>query len=161
MRARLLFGLMAVSIVCILANCGSLTARRGIRAKSASSCLQCNVVSASGGECPVCKGALRTTDVAKACPRCGMACGRVCPLCGVHSVSAIQYFKCPGCGMTIPEKGGRLRSGKRLDSLPKCQGCGRGMQPQTVPLRALCPDCGIWSSRIGPCPRCSVDMSPM
>ena len=160
MRASLLCAL-TLAIALLLYSCSSVGLTGGPSKLRAWVCTQCNLACTAGKHCPACKGGLQDTDVAKACPRCGMACGKSCPLCGVRSVPAIQYYKCPACGKTLPTKGGELRGGNVPRILPACPGCGRKMLPQSVPLRACCPDCGVWSSRTGPCPRCGLDMSPM
>ncbi len=157
MRTYLLLALV-VAAACLLSNCRTVGVTGGPSGRECLACLQCNIACTSGDKCPACKGKLQVTAVVRACPRCGAVSGRTCGVCGVPSVPAIQYYKCPICGSTRPGRAGGFRPGA---SLPKCANCRVEMYPQTVPLRACCPDCGIWSSGPGPCPRCGIDMSPM
>jgi hypothetical protein len=148
---------IVVAVILPFVSCRSTGLRAGANSREAWVCTQCNVVCASGDNCPACKGELKVTGVTRACPRCNMQCWGDCPVCGVHSVPAIRYYRCPMCGRTLPMAYDTQDSA----TPPKCPGCKWDMMPQTVPLRAHCSDCGIWSSRIGPCPRCGIDMSPM
>jgi hypothetical protein len=160
MRAGLLTALL-VAASCLLVSCRSLDGSRGPRGSMALVCTQCNIVCDSGDRCPACKARLQNTGVTKACPRCNTLCGRRCPVCGVYSVPAVRYYRCPRCGKTLPMTGRAVRFQGDIAARPKCPDCGWDMLPQTVPLRAFCPDCRVWSSRPGPCPQCGVDMSPM
>ena len=157
MRTCLLI-LFVVALACILANCKTVGVTGGPSGRECQACLQCNIACTSSDKCPSCKGKLQVTSVVRACPRCGAVSGRSCSVCGVPSVPAIQYYKCPICGRTRPGAPGGAKPG---DPLPKCLSCKVEMYRQTVPLRACCPDCGVWSTRVSPCPRCGIDMSPM
>jgi hypothetical protein len=160
MRMGFLLALF-IAIACLLVSCRTIGITGGPGGRTAWACTQCNVACTSAKHCPVCKGKLQATHVTRACPRCGMECGGRCPVCGVHSVPAIQYYKCPSCGKTLPSKGRFPKPAGGAISGPACPGCGWKMLPQTVPLRACCPDCGVWSSKSRPCPNCGLDMSPM
>jgi len=160
MRAYILF-FIALALACLLGSCRTAGISADPSGSSIGACLQCNVVCCKGSECPVCKGVLKRTEISRACPRCGKPCGRTCGVCGLDSVPALQYFKCPNCGRTQPCSGGDIGRYGTGAGLPVCPNCRVRMLGQSVPLRGFCPDCGIWSERAGPCPRCGLDMAPM
>ena len=147
---------LSLSAACILVGCSSMPLTGG-GGSEAWVCTQCNVACSHSGECPACKCELMRTGVTWACPRCGEQIKGGCAICGVHSVPAVQYYRCPTCGRTIPAFGTRPQSGLG----PKCKHCKRPTHHQTVPVRYWCADCEVWSSRRMPCPRCGLEMSPM
>jgi hypothetical protein len=147
--------LFSLAGACALEGCGSIPLAGG-GGSYAWVCTQCNLVCSEAGRCPACKCEMMRTAVSSACPRCGEPLTGTCAICGVHSVPAVEYFRCPTCGRTLPCSGGRPRPGAE----PQCPQCARPMLHQVVPIRYTCQDCKIWSSRPMLCPRCGLEMSP-